>query len=216
MSRSLKEPVFLALLVSMVMAMACGGSAPENTPTELPTIAPTEEPTTPATENPTTTEAPAQAGNSPDAPLPLTETLVTPDWEIQVLEVLRGDAAMPLLEQASPFNRSHEDPNMEYVLVRLHVKYVGTDAVKHIYGKIFRSLGSAGEMYKAVSFIDVEAPAPKLEADLIPGGETEGWVVIQIGKEETGMILVVWPYESYENSAAIFSETAEKWYISLE
>lgn len=216
MSRSLKNPIFWALLVLMGMAMACGGPAPEKTPTEIPILAPTEEPTVPATEAPIATEAPAQAGSSPDAPLPRAETLVTPDWEIQVLEVLRGDEAMALLEQASPFNKPHKDPNMEYTLVRLRVKYIGADAAKHIYGKVFRSLGSAGEIYDAVSFIDIETPAPELEADLPPGGETEGWVAIQIGKEETGMILVVWPYDSYENNTAIFSDSAEKWYISLE
>jgi hypothetical protein len=211
---------FLSLALLTFLLASCANPTPAPVASEAtavptskpPTAAPTEAPT----ESAPATEAPAEpAGMSPENPLPRTEMVLTPDWEIQVLDVLRGEEAMTMLEQASTFNKAHEDAALEYVLVKLHAKYVGT-GMGHIYGKIFRSLDSANEIYDSVSFIDVEVPQPELEADLAPGEETEGWVAIQAQKDATGLMLVVWPYDSYENNTAVFSEAADKWYISLE
>ncbi|MCQ3938806.1 MAG: hypothetical protein DPW18_17430 [Chloroflexi bacterium] len=220
MSRPSNKTILFALVTLLAMTMACGESASATAQPPADTV-PTESPAVEATEIPPTEAATeelpaAPLGSSPENPIPLTETLVTPEWEIQVLQYLRGGEAMTILEQASPFNKPHEDPNMEYALVNLRVKYVGTNPSAHVYGKMFRSLGSAGEIYDAVSFIDVEVPAPELEADLAPGGEAEGWVAIQIGKDETGVMLVLWPYVSYENDTAIFDDSTLKWYIALE
>lgn len=217
MSRLSTKSLF-SLIVLFTLALACGG-APETAPveTDAPDVESTQHPTEAATETPATEEPSNEPlGSTPENPVPLDGILTTPEWEVQVLEVLRGDEAEAKLDEASPFNRSHEDPNMEYMLVNLRVKYLGTNASAHVYGKIFRSIGSAGQIHDAVSFIDVEVPAPELEADLTPGGETTGWVAIQVGKDETDIKLVVWTYVSYENNAAIFSETTPKWYISLE
>ena len=221
-SDSSKTGVFLPILVIFTMLLAsCGSSTPApvvSEPTSEAVSEPTLNPPTAApTETPSLTEAPVEpAGTSPENPLPLTEKVITPDWEIQVIEVVRGDDATAMLEQVSTFNKPHEDAGMEYVLVNLHAKYVGTEATGHVYGKIFRSMGSANEIYESVSFIDVEVPEPALEADLAPGEETEGWVAIQAGKDETGMMLVVWPYVSYENNTAVFNDSSDKWYIALE
>lgn len=189
-------------------------SEPTTVPTSnLPATAPTEAPT----EFAPATEAPSEsAGMSPELPLARSETVITPDWEIQVLEVLRGEEAMTMLEQASSFNQPHEEEGMEYALVKLRVKNVAAEETRHVYGKIFRSLDSAAEIYDSVSFIDVEVPEPALEADLAPGEETEGWVAVQAQKDAAGLTLVVWPYDSYENNTALFSESADKWYVSLE
>ncbi|MCG2783636.1 MAG: DUF4352 domain-containing protein [Anaerolineae bacterium] len=218
--------VFLLGLV-LLLVMACRLPAPQP-PAPKPTISeplPSEPTSVPASDSPTaaateispTQTAPAQEpGSNPNNPISRAETLVTIDWEIRVLEVLRGDEAMAMLKQVSAFNGQHEDSDMEYMLVNLGVKYVGAAETAYVYGKIFRSVGSANEIYKSVSFIDVEVPDPELEANLSPGGETEGWVAIQVGKNESGIMLVVWPYVSYENNTTIFSEATPKWYISLE
>lgn len=208
-------------LIVLLLAAACGLPAqqpPASEPTTAePTTIPTaNSPTATATEVPPTPAAPAEPlGGNPQNPLPLAETLVTSDWEIQVLEVVRGDEAMAMLKQVSAFNKAHEDSAMEYVLVKIRVKYVGTADTVYVYEKIFRGTDSTNEIYKIVSFIDVKVPDPALKADLPPGGETEGWVAIQVGKDDAGVMLVVWPYISYENNTAVFSEATTKWYISL-
>jgi len=208
-------------LIVLLLAAACGLPAQQppasEPPTSEPTAIPTADlPTATATEVPPTQTAPAELlGNNPQNPLPLAETLVIPDLEIQVLEVLRGDEAMAMLKQVSAFNKAHEDSAMEYVLVKILVKYVGTADTVYVYEKIFRGTDSTNEIYKSVSFIDVKVPDPPLKADLPSGGETEGWVAIQAGKDDDGVMLVVWPYVSYENNTAVFSEATPKWYISL-
>lgn len=194
--------MFLSILLLLVTA--CGGSAPA---TEVPaaTSQPAENLPPAPTQVPATEQAPANEplGSSPQNPVPFAETLLTPDWEVQVLDVQRSDTA-------------HEDADMEYVFVHLRVKYVGAQASAYVYGKMFRSTDSANEIYKATSFIDVTAPDPELEADLPSGGETEGWVAIQVRKDESDILLVLWPYLSYENNTAMFSEATPKWFLSLE
>lgn len=207
--------------IVLLLAAGCGlpaqqppaSQAPAPEPTAIPTA---DSPTATATEVPPTQAATAEPpGGNPQNPVPLADTLVTPDWEIRVLEVLRGDEAMAMLKQVSAFNKAHEDSTMEYILVKVRVKYVGTADTAYVYEKIFRGTDSTNEIYKSVSFIDVKVPDPALKADLQPGGETEGWVVIQAGKEDAGAMLVVWPYVSYENNTAVFSEATPRWYISL-
>lgn len=213
MNRLSIRPLF-SLIILLTLMLACGGSAPE---TQAPAVESTQSPVEEATEIPATEESPAEpSGSSPQNPLSLTETLVTPEWEIQVLEVLRGDEAAVKLQEVSAFNQPHEDANMEYMLVNLRVKYIGTNDSAYVYSKMFRSVGSAGEIYDAVSFIDVEVPDPELEADLSSGTETEGWVALQIAKDESDVMLVFWTYVSYENNTAVFSETTPKWYVLLE
>lgn len=34
--------------------------------------------------------------------------------------------------------------------------------------------------------------------------------------DETRILLVLWPYASYDNGASIFSDATAKWYIALE
>jgi hypothetical protein len=198
------KPLVMFLGILLLLTVACGGSVPETAMPEA-TSEPAENLPPAPTEVPATEEAPADGplGSSPENPVPFAETLLTPDWEVQVLEVQRSDKA-------------HEDADMEYVFVNLRVKYVGTEASAHVYGKMFRGTGSANEIYKATSFIDVKAPDPELEADLPSGDETEGWVAIQVGKDEAGIMLVLWPYVTYENNTALFSEATPKWFLSLE
>lgn len=199
----MNKPLVMFLGILLLLAAACGGSAPETAMPEATTES-DENPTAAPTAVPPTEEASVEPpGSSPANPVPFAETLVTSDWEVQVLEVQRSDKA-------------HEDADMEYVFVKLRVKYVGTEASAYVYGKMFRSIGSANEIYKATSFIDVKVPDPELEADLPSGGETEGWVAVQVPKDETDIMLVLWPYVSYENNTAMFSEATPKWFLSLD
>jgi hypothetical protein len=199
----MNKPLVMFLGILLLLAAACGGSTPDAAAPEATTES-DENPTAAPTAVPPTEEASVEPpGSSPANPVPFAETLVTSDWEVQVLEVQRSDKA-------------HEDADMEYVFVNLRVKYVGAEASAYVYGKMFRSIGSANEIYKAASFIDVKVPDPELEADLPSGGETEGWVAIQAGKDETDIILVLWPYVTYENNTAMFSEATPKWFLSLE
>jgi hypothetical protein len=205
--------IVLSLFLLLMLTMACGGTVPEAVKVE-----PTSEPAPTVTELPPAEELTPESepvGSSPNNPLPSFEKLTTSDWEIQVLEVLRGEDALTALKQVSASNDAPE-AGTEYLLVKVHVRYIGVNTSAFVYSKVFRSLGSAGEMYKTLSFTKVNVPEPELEADLAPGEETEGWIAFAVTEGETELVLVLWPYESYENNTAVFIDSAEKWYIALE
>jgi len=155
-------------------------------PTKTPTVTPTKRPTpTPA---PTATPTPVPIGQSRSNPVPVGEVYQTPNWEMQVLEVKRGDAAWVDIQLA---NRYSDPPSkgMEYVLVKLRVKNIGAeDTAKTINYGAFVLTGDRNLVYRQWSMWG--APKPELNAELYPGGETEGWLMMQAGAGESNLILM--------------------------
>lgn len=213
MNRSLRNaPAYLsALALLLASTLACGGvsTAPvaaneTNAPSDSDVPA----------ETATQAISSGSVGSSPQNPTPRTEIVSTADWEFKVVEVVRGSDAMDLLKEASPFNKEHPDPAMEYVLVKIHAKYVGTDTdTHHIDSTFFKSMSSANILYDKVSILDATSPAPSVSSfdDLTSGGEVEGWTVVQVAKDETGIMLVILPRD---NGLQLGEETIR--YISLE
>jgi hypothetical protein len=199
----------LFVLLSLILAtLACGSTASTPAP-----AAPVED--TPLEAEPTATQAAASGptGTSPENPAARTETVSTADWELSVVEVHRGEQAAAMLNEASAFNDAHPDPAMEYVVVKIHAKYAGTDSDTHrIDGTFFQSMDSTGMLYDRVKITDVDAPNPSMSSfdDLTAGGEVEGWVVIQVKKDDPDILLVVLPRD---NGLALGPQTTR--YISL-
>ncbi len=196
---------YLAFISLTMALLACGTVTPA-------TVAPAENTPTPAlTATQETSSEPA--GTSPGNPSPRSELITTADWEFSVVEVHRGAGAVTMLKDASALNKEHPDSAMEYVLVKVHAKYAGTDSgTHHIDNTFFRGMDSAGVLYEKVSIIDVDAPDPSMSSfdDLTAGGEVEGWAVIQVGKDQPGIMLVIWPRD---NGLQLGEETVR--YISL-
>jgi hypothetical protein len=131
--------------------------------------------------------------------------VTTEDWELTILEVARGDDAWTMVQEVNQFNDPPEE-GMEYVAVKLHVRYISTvDESTDIDGTYFNSTGSAGVLYDIPSVVD---PEPALNAYLFPGGEAEGWVVVQVAEGETGIMLVFEPLWDFSDE--------NKRFISLE
>jgi hypothetical protein len=77
---------------------------------------------------------------------------------------------------------------MEYVAVRLHVCYIGTEfSPDHIDAFAFNTLSDQNVVYELPSAVD---PQPALNAWLYPGGEYEGWAVYQAAEGEAALALV--------------------------
>lgn len=127
----------------------------------------------------------------------MNESISTAGWEFSVLEVLRGEPAMDELQGASAFNKPPEDAAMEYVLVRLRVKYVGASSEpKHVDRGFFESAGSDGTRYERPSILDVDTPAPVLQGDLTTGGSAEVWITLLALKDDPGLVLVIEPRDN--------------------
>jgi len=211
MSYSLKKALVLYLALAALVAsmLACGSAVPATVDAVPPSNALELAATQAAPPAASSPERPA--GSDQNNPAARTEIVVAPEWEFYIVEVLRGEQAMAKLKEASPFNKAPSDPSMEYVLVRAHAKYTGTRDTARIDRGFFRSMGSADTMYDTVSVVDATPPEPFLHGNLPPGGEVEGWVPILVAKDETGIMLVIWP----RNNGMITGKENIR-YISLE
>ena len=206
-----KYTVFIGTLIVSLMLAGCGSPSPEVAPTQEP---PAAEPDAAATEVPPPGE-PAAAGLDSSSPAPMSETVTTAGWEFTVLDVLRGDEALAKVTEASAFNGPPEDPDLEWAVVRLQVKYVGDATAAMQVGKaFFETIGSDGTTYDRPKVNDVENVEPELDAALMSGEEAEGWITLFSPKDDAGLILVIQPHV-YDGSFAMTTPEDDNRYILL-
>jgi hypothetical protein len=121
---------------------------------------------------------------------PRTDKIVTEDWEVSVIEVVRGDEAWKMVREANQFNDPPAE-GMEYIVVQIHAHYIGTeDEAENIDVSFFKTTGSAGVLYELPSVV---GPDPSLDISVYPDGEYNGWIVVQAAKDESGVVLVFDP-----------------------
>ncbi|KAA3659828.1 MAG: DUF4352 domain-containing protein [Chloroflexi bacterium] len=133
---------------------------------------------------------PTDLGVERSSPAPFGETVLTEEWEITITEVIKGDDALVMVQDANQFNEPPEE-GLEYIAVKVLIRYIGTDDESDsIDGSFFKSTGDASVIYDLPSVVD---PEPALNIDLFPGGETEGWIIVQSAIDETGMKLIFEP-----------------------
>jgi hypothetical protein len=102
--------------------------------------------------------------------------VITDDWSIKVLQVLRGEEALKLVKAANDYNDAPAE-GMEYVAVQVQARYLNTaDRVSRIDGYQFTLIGSDGTEYERPIIIDVR---PELSMELFPGGTYTGWLILQ-------------------------------------
>lgn len=132
--------------------------------------------------------APQEPGFSRGNPIPRSEIVPAPNWDVQVLEVVQGDEAWQALQAANKFNEPAPE-RMEYLLVKLLVKCTYADDEEHsISGYDFRVTGDHLIRYSTASVVE---PEPALDAQLFTDGEAEGWSAYLIDQGENNLILIV-------------------------
>jgi hypothetical protein len=136
---------------------------------------------------------PTVLGVTRSAPAPFGELVTAEDWQVQVLETIRGEAAWERVLAANQFNKPPAD-GMEYVLARVYVRNISPrDQPGYIRQSYFETTGSADVLYEIPTVVD---PAPQLDAALYPGGAFEGWVTLQVPQGETDIVAVFEPWLS--------------------
>lgn len=102
--------------------------------------------------------------------------------DIRVVETIRGDKAMEKLLDANMFNSSADD-GFEYVLVKVafSVKYVENDAALNISSYDFTAYSSTNEEMPSVFLV---TPEPSLSGTNYANSNTEGWICVQVRKED--------------------------------
>ena len=194
----MQQPLLFFVAIFTLVSLACNlGSAPEPTqpaltaeqaeaeptrtmvPTKAPeataTPEPTQAPPPTATLIPTDTPVVSPPGMSRSNPFPATELVSAPNWDIQVLEVKRGEEAWKEIQAAYDYNVEAAQ-GMEYLLVKLHIKSTYADSEEHNINYCdFSATGDRLIQYTCGS-APVFGPEPQLDATLLTGGEADGWV----------------------------------------
>ena len=158
--RMLKACLFLSVVLATVSAACTMGGAPspaqqapavqsapvepvnttvptavlENTATPTPTELPPPTPTLVPTNRPVSTNTPVASppGMSRSNPFPATELASLPNWDVQVLEVIRGEEAWKVI-QAANYDNVAAYAGMEYLLIKLYVKSTYVDSENTIF-----------------------------------------------------------------------------------
>ncbi len=132
-------------------------------------------------------EIPKEVGFSRSNPFPFGEISQVPNWNIRVVESIRGQEAWKLIQTANQYNEPPLE-GMEYVLIKVHVVCQYKDQDEHSISSIdFNLTGSHLIQYTSASVV---SPEPGLNASLFDGGETEGWLSFMVGVDEANLILI--------------------------
>ncbi len=125
---------------------------------------------------------PTDQGVTPDDPVPFGEMAVSEDWEVTILDILRGDEAEARIE-AEGLGRNTLQEGMERALVRARVRLISTEDVEQcVYSSRFVFVHGDGEWINS-RFHQTLSPA--LSTCLYPGGVAEGWMTLETTAGET-------------------------------
>jgi hypothetical protein len=125
-------------------------------------------------------------GTMPSQPAPRSVTVVTNEWEVSVLDVIKGKNALDMV-MANAYNLP-PDAGMTYIVVKVYVRYRGTvDRPVGIDNYYFTTTDSSGTLY---DFTTVFSPAPAMDVTLFPGADYAGYVVVQSAVSSNNLTLV--------------------------
>jgi hypothetical protein len=137
---------------------------------------------------------PTDLGKDQANPAPFGAKTVSDDWETQILEIVRGEAAWQALLEANP---DIEPPTagMEYLIAHIRLRFISSrEGRASIYFDNFFSVGSKGEEYRAPMVLSPQTPGRNwISSHIYPGLEVDGWTVLQVSVGETGTIIIFKP-----------------------
>lgn len=107
-------------------------------------------------------------------------------WQLSVAEVVVGEPAWKMAYDTNQFNDPPPD-GMQYIAMFVKARYIGTDdAGADIDAYDFELIDAAGEEFERPSLV---MPEPELDYHFYPGGDGEGWVILQAPEDAEDVIL---------------------------
>jgi hypothetical protein len=174
-------PFFLAI-IAIYLGTGCQSENP-SPPTETSNIEQLQ---------PTTTPIPF--GLSRENPLNGLETIALKNWEVHVLDIVRGTGAWNRLQEANQFNASPPD-GWSYILVQYELRRKGDSQIENSLG--LHLTGSASILYYSFNTTAVP-PDPILDTYLFGGEMSRGWEAYLIKDDESDLMLVIDDLSDYE------------------
>lgn len=106
----------------------------------------------------------------------------------KVEQVVRGDEAWTMIQQANMFNPPPSEGH-EYILVKLTVEILKNskpDATVRINGVSFTLVSESGKDYDYASVVE---PKPALDANLYVGASNTGWAAFEVKTDDANPLL---------------------------
>jgi len=179
--------IVIILASLLIVSMVAGCVEPEVTtkPKATPTITPTP------TATPTATPSPRGSYQNPaDISETVIVTCLGETFEITVLDVERGETVWQELYAANMFN---EEPKQgfEYLLTKVRVAHTSGESSTYISSFSFNAY--AEDVGYNPTFVVLPKDRPGLDGvDLMPGGQTEGWICFEVPKNK--LVLIAYEY----------------------
>lgn len=101
---------------------------------------------------------------------------------MRILETVRGEKAMQMLTDANMFN-DEPDEGYEYILAKVAVSAlsVENDGAFSLNDYYFKTFSSNNEEMPRASVVE---PKPQFDGKIYAGGNTEGWITVQVKKDD--------------------------------
>lgn len=147
--------------------------------------------TPPPTEEPPPTPS---VGLSRDNPLPMGESLVTPEGiEVTVVNLIKGNQAWEIIHEANMFN----DPpasGMQYIIITVKVKNISSEEEpESVSDWDFELIGSSNKVFHGTErsvVLPDEGSLSGLWVDLYHGGKETGSLDFYVPADETNLVLI--------------------------
>ncbi|MGV8026169.1 MAG: hypothetical protein AB2L18_06405 [Anaerolineaceae bacterium] len=195
------------------MMIGCGRSVEPQTEAEIDTVSTIVASTMQAMSNDTkevSTEIPT---GSPEVgtrsnPVPLGQPLGLvyqniANFQITILEVMRGQDAWNMISQANMFNEQPSE-GMEYILAKVgitHQTSTQQDYTLSIDSFYFKSV-SNNQILDSPSIVE---PEPELNANLFPGGYGEGYITVLTYADDPAPLIVFEDWISFDSNPFYFA-----------
>ena len=122
---------------------------------------------------------PNDLGSSMESPAGIGDVVITPDWEVTLLESIKGKNAEKILTKDNP-NYQVPESGTERVLLKVHLKYLSQEDIPAWIGSDqFRALDSSGYSVQG-NWIYTPQDREWIGNTVLPGADLEGWVAVTV------------------------------------
>jgi hypothetical protein len=112
------------------------------------------------------------------------------DAKITVLEILRGEEAADLIDNAGDSNAPARS-GFEYLLAHIRFEFFARgapgDKTWNLSAKQFHAFSRNGTRYATPSIVP---PEPELAGELRPGDSQQGWIVFEVTKQDRKPLMI--------------------------
>ena len=134
-------------------------------------------------------------GEDRDAPANIGDVVITDDWQLKIVDHVRGEDAWQFLHGFSP----DDDPapvGMEYMIFWIEAQYLGMGS-DYLSTWNFEILDQDDNIYTTESY---SALIPSIDQELLTGGEIEGYLVMLAPAGEDFLVLKYEPWLGLSDS----------------